>query len=44
MLAKFMILKNLAYRNTFKLSEYKTIAISFERIGQTLNLDLKTTK
>ena len=33
MLAKFMILTNLSYRNTL-LSPYKIIAISFERTGQ----------
>ena len=40
MLAKFVSLKSVAYINTL-LSEYKPIAISFERTGQTLNLDLK---
>ena len=40
MVAKFRILKNLAYRNTL-LSDTKTIAISFERTGQTWNLDKK---
>ena len=43
MLAKFIILENLAYRYAL-LSQYKTIAISFERTGQTLNLHLKTSK
>ena len=41
MLAKFVSLKSVAYRNTL-LSQYKTIVISFERTGQTLNLDLET--
>ena len=31
----------MAYKNTL-LSQYKTIAISFEKTGQTLKLDLKT--
>ena len=43
MLAEFIILENLAYRNAL-LSQCKTIAISFERTGKTLNLDLKTSK
>ena len=40
MLAKFVSLKSVAHRNTL-LPQYKTIAISFERTGQTLNLDLQ---
>ena len=43
MLAKFVRLKSVPDRKTL-LSQYKTIAISFERTGQTLNLDLKTSK
>ena len=43
MLSRFIILDNLAYRNAL-LSQYKTIAISFERTGPTLNLDLKKSK
>ena len=43
MLAEFMILKNLAYRNT-ELSQYKIIAISFERTGRKTNLNLKRSK